>query len=344
MSEHKMSKYIKAMILAGIMNPLTVSCTQVSRDGVDPHGDASAQSIKNQLELAKQEQRVDSVRRKLQDLPKEGTFKGLKVEYDKLQPQDIGHIFESGMNPIAMDSKSIESASFLGYYQMELRKGGLMSKFVSRYGHKYPELKGKNLKSQSFFNAYKAYATGDKAEAFHADMFELNYNVVYKGIFEELARKIPEIPEVTKDNCAEPELLAWAGAVMSCANQNPSKTAGIFEQAYKNMREKYGAMDIARSPDIKQAFISSVVAESYAIRQRKWGLKTRYQEERKLADESSRYLLSKRRYDEEVAKLKDCYAKAQFKPQGIPIPEGKQALLKIAVSKMLQNKKRGGNG
>lgn len=343
MSEHKMSKYIKAMILAGIMNPLTVSCTQVPKNDAESHEDTAAQSIKNQLELVKQEQRVDSIRKKLQGLPKEGTFKGLKVAYDKLLPQDIGHIFESGMNPVAMNASTIENASFLGYYQMSLSKGGLMSKFVSRYGGKYPQLKGKQLKSPSFYNAYKSYATGAKAEAFHADMFELNYELVYKDIFEELARKIPEIPPVTKDNCADPELLAWAGAVMSCANQNPSKTAGIFVQAYKNMREKYGPMDVVQSPEIRQVFISSVVAESYAIRQRRWGLKERYREEKALVNESSRYLLSKRQYDEELAKLKDCYTKAQLKPQKIIIPEGTQPPMKIAVNKMFQSKKRGGN-
>ncbi len=315
------SKYFKIMALAGVMAPLMNSYQPIQpKDKTNKPDSLDNKEVRMQIELIKQEQKVDSLRQNLMSLPSGATYNGVKVEYSKLKPQDIGHIFESGMNPLAMNARSIVDADFLGYYQMSLDAGGLMSKFVSRYGNKYPELKDKALKSEVFFRAYKSYATGKQSEEFHDDMFELNYSMVYQGIFEKLADKMPLIPKITKENCSSPELLALAGAVMSCANQNPQKTTDIFVTAYQNIQKQYGDMDISKSQDIKQAFIISVVTESYNIRKQKWGLSQRYKEESKLAKESGIYLFKKQRYEEEALKLKEIYQKNKLKPK-LNIPE-----------------------
>lgn len=343
----KMPKFVKALLLAGIINPLNASCSQPQKEDKKPQKNTASQNIKHQLELIRQEQRVDSVRKTLQNLPRYGIYNGVKIDYAKLKPQDIGHIFESGMNPLAMNAHSIKDADFLGYYQMSLDAGGLMSKFVAAYGSKYPDLKGKGLKTQEFFKAYASYAKGEKAVEFHADMFELNYSKVYKEIFEKLALKTPDIPLITQENCADPQLLSLAGAVMSCANQNPSKTVAIFSQAYLNSKKSFGTMDISKSPELFQSFINSVVSESYGIRRQKWGLQSRYTEEKKLASQSSEYLFSKSRYEEEVAKLKECYRSIKYEPLKLSIPQPELPVIRtvnVGVQNIARFKKHRLNG
>ena len=80
---------------------------------------------------------------------------------------------------------------------------------------------------------------------------------------------------------------------MSCANQSPAKTPGIFKNAWNThiARTKFNPNDAVSALE----FYGKVIETSYGIRQSKWGLSKRYTEEGRLAAELLRYILGEER-------------------------------------------------
>ena len=229
--------------------------------------------------------RLIKAEREFASVAKSGKYKGLLIDYETMQAQDIGHIFESSMDPTAYTGK------YIGWYQMSLAPGGLMQQFVKAYGKKYPNLVGLDVKTTDFRKNYNAYATGANKAQFEKDLFNFNYDKVYAKIFNQLARNIKDFPTITKDNCNDPQYKALAGAIMSCANQSPAKTHGIFKNAWNThlARTKFNPNDVVSALE----FYGKVIETSYGIRQSKWGLSSRYKEEKKLAAELLRYIRGK---------------------------------------------------
>lgn len=233
--------------------------------------------------------RLIKAERDFASIEKSGKYKGLQIDYETMQAQDIGHIFESSMNPTAYTGK------YIGWYQMSLAPGGLMQQFVKAYGKKYPNLVGLDVKTTGFRKNYNAYATGANRAQFEKDLFNFNYDKVYARIFNQLARNIKDFPTITKDNCNDPQYKALAGAIMSCANQNPAKTPGIFKNAWDAhlAQTKFNPNDAVSASE----FYGKVIETSYGIRQSKWGLSSRYKEEKKLAASLHDYNIARLRLD-----------------------------------------------
>ncbi len=229
----------------------------------------------NNDSLLVEEQQLAIAQEEFSATAQKGTYKGISINYAKAQAQDIGHVFESGMNPTAYTGR------YIGWYQMSLTPGGLMHQFVRTYGNKYPNLRGKGLTSPAFRKAYNAYVTGKDKAAIEKDLFSFNYDKVYANIFNKLADNVKDFPRITKENCNDPQYKALAGAIMSCANQNPAKTPEIFAAAWnKNLNKgKFAPEDAVSATE----FYGKVIETSYDIRQSRWNLRTRYAEERKLA-------------------------------------------------------------
>lgn len=53
-----------------------------------------------------------------------GKYKGVDMKFAEMEAPDVGHLFESGMNPYIMGSNQ-----YLGLYQMDI--GGTMNTFCS---------------------------------------------------------------------------------------------------------------------------------------------------------------------------------------------------------------------
>ena len=245
-------------------------------------------------DLFAQNLQLIAAERQFAEVSKSGKYKGLQINYAATQAQDIGHVFESGMNPTAYNGR------YIGWYQMSLAQGGLMSQFVRNMGQKYPNLRGKSLTSQAFRQAYNAYATGQNKDAFNRDLFNFNFDKVYAPIFNSLARNLKDFPQINKENCNSPQYMALAGAIMSCANQNPKRTREFFAQAWNQhyAQGKFNPQDEISAME----FYGKVIATSYDIRQSKWGMATRYREEKKLALALNNYNIAAHRL--ELVKLK----------------------------------------
>lgn len=205
-------------------------------------------------------------------------YKGLTIDLSTIKPQDVAHIFESGMNPCVTDgNKPLSRASYLGLCQMDLR--GTLQKFVKQSADEFPELQAAvskhGIRSAAFMSAWKKYSYGPQAKQFEQKQFDYMWDVNYKKIFDNLSAT-GSFPKVTKENYADAENFIYSAAVISCANQSPRGTAGIFKQA----RASLG----------KNADIADVAIKTYDIKTKKWGLKSRYREESKLLKDKKQQL------------------------------------------------------
>lgn len=226
------------------------------------------------------------------------TYNGVKVDFRSLQPQQIGQIFESQMNPCITDGRRhISQARYLGLYQINLAT--TMPSFVKQYANKYPKLKEAKdkhgIKSEAFLAAWKEYSRGKQGEEFSDDQFKFLWNSHYRRTFDALAAT-GNFPKITLENYNRPEYIAYVGAVKSCANQNPRATPGIFKTAY-TLAQKQHHTD---KPTLQQ-----VVNTSYNVRKARWGFGRRYREESKLCQDCTAFWQT-------VAKLRDNYTQQQL--------------------------------
>ncbi len=272
--------YLLKNKVAGAVRPLkrfiernAVKAAAVSVLGTAPLAHASAGVEHAPEDHADNSSITTNAHKTLTSVPASGIYKGLKIDYASLRARDIGHIYESGMKAAITDgNRPIESATYIGLYQMSLRPGDSMSRFIAEYGSEFPELKGKNLHSKAFYEAYKKYALGPQAKHFEQRQFDYMWEKRYKAVFDKLA-ELPGLPKVTKENCDNDEYKVFAGAVMSCVNQNPRRTYGIFNQAYQQVKKQFGAVNEENRID----FLAEVTMESYNVRSKIWpSIKNRY--------------------------------------------------------------------
>lgn len=204
---------------------------------------------------------------------REGTFNGVKINYETCRARDIGHIYESQMNPMITDGrKPIQQASYLGLYQFSLN--GTIQNFVKEHGAEFPLLskamKEQGVRSSAFLSAWKFYSQGKNAESFENAQFDMMWKTTYSTVFDKLA-EIPGLPKITKENCDQMQYKAFAGAVMSCANQNAPAAVSIMEQAAVAVRLR------SKDKSAEHLNLAEVVSESYNIRSRRWKkLSSRY--------------------------------------------------------------------
>lgn len=231
-------------------------------------------------------------------------YKGLKINLGTIKPQDVAHIFESGMNPcITNGNKPLSKASYLGLCQMDLR--GTLQKFVKQNADKFPNLQTTvnkhGIRSSAFMNAWKKYSYGSEAKKFEQEQFNFMWDIHYQKIFDNLAAT-GAFPKITKENYAHDNNLIYSAAVISCANQSPAGTVNIFKQA----RVALG----------KNANITDVALKTYDIKTKKWGMKSRYREEKKLLEDLNKYLSLKNLY--QSLKLKNSMTSfSDYKPAPI---------------------------
>lgn len=211
-----------------------------------------------------------------------GVYKGVYMKFRDIEAADIGHLFESGMNPYAKG----KGGKYLGLYQMDT--GATMQSFIFGAKNKdgsfafkgvakeYPELARLGMTAAQRQN--KAFQTmfGDlsKTAKFRHRMDKYMQDVKYKPVFDALR----QVPGLDFDKRNE----VFHGSVMTAINQNssPNVIVGIFSEALKK------AQEVAKKED-REASTQDIIKYSYLIRTQKWGLnlKGRYQEENRLCQD-----------------------------------------------------------
>lgn len=254
-------------------------------------------------------------------------YKGLKIDLANIKPQEVAHIFESGMNPCVTDgNKPLSTASYLGLCQMDLR--GTLQNFVKQSADEFPELqtavKKYGIRSSAFMAAWKKYSYGPEAKKFEQKQFDYMWDIYYRKIFDNLAAT-GDFPKITEENYANAENFIYSAAVISCANQSPRGTVGIFQQARK-----------ALGP---QATIADIALKTYDIKTARWGLKTRYREESRLLKDKKQQLRLADLY-QSLEQERMLAASFELVPAGNPAiagftrPLSQQRKGKVAVSRI----------
>lgn len=246
-------------------------------------------------------------------------YKGLKIDLGKIKPQDVAHIFESGMNPCITDgNKPLAKASYLGLCQMNLRS--TLPNFIKQSADEFPELQNAvskhGIRSKAFMDAWKKLSYGPKAKKFEQAQFDFMW-YFYGKIFDNLAAT-GSFPKITKENYADDENFIYSAAVISTANQSPGGTTSIFKQA----RAALG----------KNASIADVAIKTYDIKTQKWKLKTRYKQESQLLKDKKEQLKLANLY--QSFKLKNSMASfSNLKPVQIhPISIDELNSRKVAIN------------
>ena len=214
------------------------------------------------------------------------TYKGVKLDLRTIKAQDVAHVFESGMNPcITNGNKPISSASYLGLCQISLN--GTMQNYAKSCEKEFPALqqaiKKSGVRSSAFMKAWKTYSYGAKAQEFENSQFSFMWDKVYQDIFDNL-HKSGKFPKINLDNYNDPDNIVYTAAVISCANQSPRGTAGIFLQAHQRVGSKAG--------------LNAIALKTYDIKTAKWGQKTRYTQERRLLEDIIKVQSATRVYNE----------------------------------------------
>ena len=198
------------------------------------------------------------------------------MKFAEMEAPDVGHLFESGMNPYIMGSNQ-----YLGLYQMDI--GGTMNTFLFGLKKKdkvvwpgvaknYPKLAALGKTTEA--RRSKAFKTmfGDlsKTKDFRHKMDKYMRIVKYEPVYAALR----EIPELDFDNRGE----VFLATVMSAANQNPSPKviAGIYGKALTRAKAEAGRQK-------RGVTTADIIQKSYEVRKERWGLATRYKEECRLA-------------------------------------------------------------
>ena len=199
-----------------------------------------------------------------------GVYKGMKIDFRKLQPENAGHVYESLLNPTIKDAKSIYHTNAMGLYQFNM--SNTMKLLANELADEFPDLKAAKDKNGGCRNpdyeaAWKKYSTGPNRTRFERRQFEFMFDKFYQSVFNKLTKSC-DLPQITKDNYNQPEYWAYAASVMSLINQNPRRSPGMMERAYRQACAQTGN----NHPDL-----ALVAAISYDIRAKQWSyLSSRY--------------------------------------------------------------------
>lgn len=234
-----------------------------------------------------------------------GVYKGVYMDFAQMEAPDIGHLFESGMNPYITGS----GGKYLGLYQMDT--GDTMKAFLfgtkSQNGDynfegaakEYPALAklGKTEAGRKSPEFVKMFGGLSKTQKFRYLMDKFMHDVKYKKVFDALR----QIPDLDFDNRGE----VFKGSVMSAINQNskPSVICDIFSKALN-------AAKAVANKEKREVSTADIIKYSYDARKARWGLAARYKEENRLCQDAlvfeqtmQRINLAQKAKDEEVKKM-----------------------------------------
>lgn len=200
-------------------------------------------SPQNQKQVADAAPTVNNNIKKLQQelsKTKFTKYKGLNIDLDSIQPQEIAHVFESGCNPCITDNfKPIRTAKYIGLCQMDINT--VIPRFIeekcknsTHFSSLYTFKKNKKIRTAAFMNEWRKLSYGPYAAEFEHAQFSFMFEIVYQNIFDKL-HKTGYFPEINIENCANPENFIYSAAVMSCVNQNPKRTDEIFLRTFNDM-------------------------------------------------------------------------------------------------------------
>lgn len=211
------------------------------------------------------------------NLKTSGTYNGFKLDFSELEAPDLGHVFESGLNPYIVGS----GGQYLGLYQMDT--GATMGHFLFGLKEKgkvifpgvakdYPKLAalGRDEKGRRSKAFVKMFGDLSKEKDFRHKMDTYMRVAKYEPVYEAL-RNIPELDFDTRGE-------TFRATVMSATNQNsiPKVIAKIYSDALKQAQ----ATAANQKRDVTTA---DIIKASYEIRTKRWGLAGRYKEECRLA-------------------------------------------------------------
>lgn len=241
-----------------------------------------------------------------------GVYKGIYMDFTKMEAPDIGHLFESGMNPYIMGD-----GKYLGLYQMET--GTTMKSFIfgtstqdgeydfAGVAQDYPELAklGETVKGRRSPEFVKMFGGLSKTKKFRHKMDNFMQVALYDKVF----NKLRQIEGLDIDNRGE----AFRGSVMSAINQNhdPMVINSIFNTAFNS------AKAVARKEN-HEVLTEDIIKFSYDIRRSKWKrVATRYTEENRLCQD---FLAFEKAVNErKMAEVKrDKYIKEASKALNVP--------------------------
>ena len=203
-------------------------------------------------------------------------YNGVDMKFSEMEAPDIGHLFESGMNPYVMGSNR-----YLGLYQMDI--GSTMDTFFFGLKQKnkviwpgikkdYPKLVklGKNMEARRSKAFITMFGNLSKTKEFRQKMDNYMRIVKYEPVYASL-RKIPELDFDTRGK-------VFLATVMSATNQNPlpKVIAGIYETALHRAKAQAAKQK-------RNVTTADIIKNSYDVRKEKWGLANRYKEECRLA-------------------------------------------------------------
>lgn len=247
--------------------------------------------FEKQIELKETKRTVDYISlAELQNVKKSGYYNGVFIEFDKIKPEVVPHIFESGNNPTILNygSTSIKDAKYLGDYQFDLNS--TIYEFVKSCRKDFPELakiagvdpqsgkiEAKNARTEAFYKAYCDLCNGDRAEEFSQKRFAFMYKTHFKPVFEKLATEIPGFPKITPENYHTRENFLLAALVASTATQAPGAAFGIIKKAVEN------AKLTAAKQNKENVKAIDIYAAASDIKTKRWGHKGRYEGEKKLS-------------------------------------------------------------
>ena len=167
--------------------------------------------------------------------------KKIKIDYEELinHPEAVGHLPESGRNPLIKDSKSIKSTQAMGLYQFNMNN--TMKLLANKLADEFPMLKeakdNHGVRSAEYEQAWIHYSTGLQYERFERRQLEFMFDGFYKKSFDYMSKNCGA-PVITMENYNNPEVCVYTGAMMSLVNQSPRQSTRFMKLAYERVKNK----------------------------------------------------------------------------------------------------------
>ena len=275
--------------------------------------------------------RKDIGRKTIRFVEAGGKYNGRDMKFAEMEAPDLGHLFESGMDPYVMGDNQ-----YLGLYQMDI--GATMKTFLfGLEGNKkdmwpgiakdYPLLValGKTEDARRSENFRTMFGDLSKTKDFREKMDAYMRIVKYEPVYAALRK----IPDLDFDNRGK----VFLATVMSAANQNstPKVIAGIYDEALKRAK-------VAAAKQKRNVTTADIIEKSYDVRKEKWKLDNRYKEECRLALDWQKYeevmttiKLAREEYQKTSAKLRET-----LKRERPPAPISSLSVIKSPISKFIK--------
>lgn len=237
-------------LLEGLLHKVSLSAdvADLTQDEVDKFlrdlNMTFSSSSDLEAERQKAQEDVDKLKERAAEISSDNygfMGKKIKIDYEELisHPEGVGHLPESGRNPIIKDSKSIKSTQAMGLYQFNMNN--TMKLLANALADEFPMLKtakdNHGVRSTAYENAWKNYSLGENHERFERRQLEFMFDGFYKKSFDWMTQKCGA-PVITKENYNNPEVCVYTGAMMSLVNQSPRQSTRFMKMAYERVKNK----------------------------------------------------------------------------------------------------------